>query len=473
MTLTNLPPHYYLPQLKSVPLNSKGLSVRLCLIVCALLSTIGCSNKASQASRDLAANITRSLPARTREQTPEISVEEKRVYLDASLSMKGFVNSEQHSQFDEFIEAVGDAMPGCQIYKYGLNGNTAPKGGSAKPNISERTNFGMELHRPDFYNLAYNPDDLLIEQLTAEDRPVLSVLITDGVYSEPQGASAPPVVQAIQDWMSKGRVFGVLTYRSEFKGQLYTERGRTFLPKNSVKARPFHAFVFSPTVRAFRELQEKLSKRFPEMQTFLFSDEAVSCSPKINGSLKGTYSFKAPPEVPYFWQMFGPEIFGQSNPSPVGYNITCTIAPDYPAAELKFDLAHEYYRWDKTQFKKVETGAPTGFRYEPRQDAKKDVPVTEAKDARSKPSSSPPDVVVYFPKDTGGDYGFYYLKWIASLKSLRPEIEALSTRDDRNPTDAGKTFRFYELMDALTEIHFKTRLASNASTAFFVTISNH
>jgi hypothetical protein len=231
--------------------------------------------------------------------------------------------------------------------------------------------------------------------------------------------------------------------------------------------------VFSPTVKAFRELQDKLKKPFPDMQTFLFSDEAVSCIPKINQKLKNTYSYKMPPEVPYYWHMFDDGLFAQHNPAPVGYNITCTIAPDYPVSQLKYDLATEYYRWNGKIFNKVVSGAPPGFRYDLAPNEKEVKANNEGKDARAKPTTPPPDFVVYFPKDTSGDYGFYYLTLFASPKSLHSKIEEASTRDDRLPGSGDKTFRFLELIDSLTNVHFKTRLASKASTAIFVTIDNH
>jgi hypothetical protein len=464
--------HLYPKELQRIDFKSKARLVALWIIISIiLLCGVSCTNKVSQASRDLAANITRAQSTQPETRSPDTAIEEKRVYLDASISMKGFVNPAQHSQFDDFIDAIGDALPGCQIYKYGQKGSTNLTQNNS--NLTERTNFGLELHRPDFYSLAYNPDDRLVEQLVAEDHPVLSVLVTDGVYSEPQGSTAPPVVDAMQKWMSSGRVLGILFLKSAFEGPFYSERGRTILQKTTIKARPFYAFVFSPTVKAFRELQEKLIKRFPDMRTLLFSDEAVSCSPKLNEHLKGTYSFKMPPETAFHWQMFDSGLFSQGNPAPVGYNIKCTISPDYPASELKFDLIAEYYRWDGRQFKKVESGPPQGFKYDLNTNEEKQDANNQQQGPKRASNAPPPDVIVYFPKDSGGDYGFYYLKLIASPKSLHPEIQEASTRDDRLSQNSEKTFRFFELIDSLTNVHFKTRLASKTSVAAFITIDNH
>ena len=447
----------------------------------AIVSCACGTNKVAQASRDLAADITRATSPQTGGPGPPTPVGQQRVYLDASVSMSGFVNPNKSSKFDELINELGDALPGCQLYKYGQRGAGTPGGNPAEnPPIAEPVSFGLELHRPGFYNLSFNPDDQLIQQLADEGSPALSVLITDGVYSEPRGATSPPVVQAIQKWIEKGRPFGILVFRSDFEGPFYTERGRALLPKISIKGRPFYAFVFSPTDRAFRELQEKLVRRFPEMRAILFSDDAVTCVPNLNERLKGSYSHKRPPETPYYWQMFDSSIFDRTNPVPVTYSVTCEVAPGYPVSELAFDMSVEYYRWTQGQLRKVEEGAPPGFRYDPPEfkgeagaEAKEAEPQANPAGQPAKPAAQPLTVTVYLPKDVSSDYGFYSLRLNASPKSYDPGIRELSTRDDRVEADMGRTFRFAEFISALTDVHFRARLVPKASPAVFMTVNNH
>lgn len=423
------------------------------IIAACVVVTTGCGSKIPQASRDLAAKITRDLPHPPTDPDPSKVSDERRVYLDASLSMKGFVNPMHHSRFDEFLDAIGDAMPGCQLYKYGQRGEKPPDNNQT---LSERIRFGLELHRPEFYDLTYNPDDRLIQQLANEEHPALSVLITDGVYSEPQGATSPPVVQGIQKWMDQGNTFGILILKSRFDGPFYSEHERKMLSKFSVEERPFYAFVFSPTVKGFKELQENLERRFPEteMQTILFSDDAVSCVPKLDPKLKGVYSFSNPPTSPYYWQMFNDKLFDQANPAHVQYSVSCTISPTYPIAQLGFDTVSEYYRWEKGAFKKAER-PPDGFQVVP---------------SSNSPATS---MAVTFPKDTSSDYGFYYLRMIPSPRSLRPEIKNNSTLDDETQEEARKTYRFNELITSLVNTHFKSHLTDKASPVIFVTIENH
>ena len=428
-----------------------------------MLFVSGCSNAAAQKSRALAATLTPA-PAPP---PPGVTIQSQNVYLDASMSMKGFVNPAYHSQFDEFIDGIGDLMPGCFLYKYG-------QGVGAKNGVVvERASFGLELHQPSFYDLAFNPDDRLIERLANEEQSNLSILVTDGVYSEPQGATAPPVVQAAQHWMERGGTLGIFIFRSDFDGAFYSERARNWLKKlPPIKGRPFYAFVFSPTVKAFRDLQARFQQRFPEMKSLAFASDAVSCTPVLNERLRGTYSYKRPPEVPYYWHMFDSALFEQQNPAPVGYAVKCTLSPDYPATGLKFDANADYYRWQNNSFQKAPS-TPDGFSVELDPDKVKGLPA--ASGAAGKAGGAPqPDFIVYFPKDAGGDYGFYHLRLTALPKEdLRPDVAELSTRDDRQPQDVAKTFRFSELISALMQIHFKSRLADKAGASIFVTIDNH
>jgi hypothetical protein len=102
--------------------------------------------KVVKASRDLASGIARARNSKSDVKAVS-EIVERRVYIDASLSMKGFVNPRNHSTFDELIDELGDALPGCRLKKYGQRGQQPP------PNVSDLTTsvgFGLELHKPSF-----------------------------------------------------------------------------------------------------------------------------------------------------------------------------------------------------------------------------------------------------------------------------------------------------------------------------------
>lgn len=435
---------------------SKGF-ILVALILTLLITACQKSNVA-RASRDLASNITKT---RTPNDSPGDGVGpivESRVYIDSSLSMKGFVNADNHTTFDELLDEIGNVLPGCRLYKYGQPTDRAPENLS---DLFTQVGFSREIHTADFYNLAYNPDDRLIDSLTRDDRAVLSVLITDGVYSEPQGSTSPPVVDAIQRWMQRGRVLGILTLNSSFNGPFYTERRRAMLPAFSVPSRPFYAFVFGPTDAAFIELEEKLRARFPNIRSILFSNKVVSIALTSPSAAKGLYSSKSPPETPFYWRMYDPELFTR-NPASLNYTITYSIAPNYPATQFKIELIPDYYRWEQNHFKRIETGPPAGFNSEPQPDS-----------GSNSGTSASSGFVITLPKDLSSDYGFYDFKINTSVRALRPEIIKQSTRDDSVRENAEKTYRFFEFISAVTEVHFTSQLSLKLSPAIFVTIANN
>lgn len=387
--------------------------------------------------------------------------EDERVYLDATLSMKGFVNPSQHSAFDDFLEQIGDVLPGCRLYKYGQRGTTPPRNSSE---LLSPATFGSELHQSNFYDLSYNPDDRLISDLAAEQRQVFSILISDGVYSEPNGSTTPPMVDAIRAWIANGRVFGVFVLKSAFNGPFYSERLRSWLPTVSVSSRPFYAFVFSPNARRSNDVREKLQRRFPKMQTFLFSDDSVSCFVDTALRMPSLYDFTKPPSTPYSWSMHDSGVFGGNAAADIGYRVVWTVAPEYAVSDFKTDTSASFYRWQNKTFVELQT-PPAGFSINPY------VPPSDSNTEKTKQPQ--PDFVIHYPKDTTTAYSFYDVAVRAAPRSIRQDIQELSTRDDGVKENANRTYRFFEFMTAVTDVHFKARLATKTSPQMFVTLANN
>lgn len=448
---------------------------RLAFTLTFILFTLSCSNgcrtetKVAQASQDLAAKITQGEKAQVLESKPSTTIEESRVYIDSSKSMAGFVDSNNHTKFDELLDAIGDDLPGCLLFKYGQLGETPPQEPSQ---LMKPARFGSELHDFGFYNLTYNPDDRLVEMLASEERPVRSVLITDGVYSQEEGSTSPPVVNAIQKWMQLGRTLGVFILRSRFNGPFYSELRRGFLPHVTVEDRPFYLFVFSPTIQGIKELQEKLQRRFPEMRALVFSNDAIGTEIDWEDRPQEISLSAKPPSKGYYWQMFNRKLFAQRSLPTLTYTLRLAISQDYPATELEAEPVIEYYRWERTGFRKMDEGAPQGFnaRIEPESQARQTGGQTSNKDEPNKPAGI--KLILNLAPDRSSDYGFYHFKVNFSVKDLQADILELSTRDDSRPINANKTYRFYEFMSSLSSIHFKAQLSAKVSRSLFVTVTN-
>src|SRR2546429_1715588 len=232
----------------------------------------------AKVSRTLADQLYNSSPKKGPQQ--ETTSTEQRVYIDASLSMNGFVGDtgKVRTTFDEFIDSMPDVLPGCKVFRYGQPKGVKP---TALTDVITRAEFDSQLHKQTFYGLEYNPDDLLFTTISQEQQPVMSILLTDGVESDSQGQINTTVVDAIKSWMGQGRTFAILALKSKFSGRPYSELQRKMLAPLTVEARPFYAFVFSTSRREFDDLEEKLRHRFTDMRTILFSDDSIVCKTEV------------------------------------------------------------------------------------------------------------------------------------------------------------------------------------------------
>lgn len=406
------------------------------------------------------------------------SAEESRVYIDATESMKGFASP--NSTFTRVLDSLSYAMPGCRLYKYGIRRGTQNAGAEAQ--LVSETTFSQELRRPSFYDRAYNEDDLLFEQLVQEERPVRSVFVTDGVYSARQSELQSSVVTALDDWMRKGRFFGILIFHSEFEGNLYSENRRGWLEKVSVSDRPFYAFVFSPNEAGFRELKEKLSAEFDDVQSLVFPPQAIIC--QLHPQPKNGLIYKdAWPASPYYLQMYDGSLFGDKNSAELTCEFQCRPAQDYPVAEFGLDVTLEAYGWQQDTFKKSPNPPPFSHEYPANPggfksnrasaQATPDASHSPAPGASSTPEpGESPKLKLTFQKDKGTSYSLYHPIFTLTVKALRPGIRSRSTEDDGERADADKTYRFYEFISALTTAHLRNKEAIKLPPELFIAIAN-
>lgn len=431
-------------------------------------TSISCrrANKAAEASLQVARELAGPVSSRSPSPGSTYEVNAQRVYLDSSISMAGYVRSNGgHTSFTNLIDELGRDMPYATLYKYGQIGSQPPKKVSS---LLQTIAFDRRILQPSFYNRQFNPDDRLINMLAEEKKPVLSVLVTDGVYSDTTGAITSPVVQAIGHWMKSERVFGILIFRSPYKGPFYSELRRGMIPYVSTAARPFYAYVFSPNLLVFQNLRDKLAKRFKNMGVILFSPDALNCQVHMPEGVPGMYSYEQPPDRSFYWEMFNQSIFGRANQATLKYKFGCTMPSDFPVASLNINVVPQYYRYSSGGFHEVRGGPPDGYNYGSRK-------LNDLSGSRSKTAESRfTDVIsIEIPRDPSTGYSLYAFKVHTSVNSLREDIRNLSTRDDSLPQNAGKTYRFYGFVSAVADVYFRDQLARNNSPWLFLTISNH
>jgi hypothetical protein len=382
-----------------------------------------------------------------------------RVYLDASLSMAGYVTGRPNdpTEFDRFIDKLGDYLPGCSIFKFGQ--------GNGQELLSP-ANFDRNVHNPNFYSLTYNPNDALIRQVSSEDQLALSVILTDGVQSDDPGQGNPPVVDAIVEWVKKGGTFGIFVLRSNFSGPFYSERVRAWIRNESgsghfeIAARPFYAFVLSPTQREFNELRQKILSDFPDTGVVLISDNSVNCLIRESPTTPRPYG-KAPPQSSFYWQWFKADLFGRRAMAKLDYQVVCKLSPDYPAAGLSLTAEATTYSWKGRDFIRTGATAENGsdFVYEP------------LSSAQAVPAQNLFLKLTLVP-DHRSDITFYQIRSRANVSSIRADVRDLNTEDDSDARNSEKTYRLSSLIVSLTEAHLKMFVREKSLPRLYLTIEN-
>jgi hypothetical protein len=429
-------------------------SLLLCFFV------VACDGQVSEKSKNLARNLERKQPqAQGSPPGKSPGTTSPRIYLDASLSMSGYVTGSpvRHTTFDLIIDRLADYLPGCSVFKYGQGFNQE---------LLSPANFDRSLHSPSFYNLTYNPNDVLVRQLSSDEQPALTVILTDGVQSDVPGQGNPPVVEAVQEWMEKGHTFGILMLRSEFSGPFYTELKRDWIRNGrrmarvNATARPFYAFVFSPTLHEFKELKEKFLRDFPGTMTILFTDEAIKCEVAATPQTRQPFASSNPAKERILWHRFSADIFDKkSSAAELGYEVNCRIDPDYPVKELSFTSDANCYLWKDKNFAESSVPTPEGFGLVVQNRA----PTQTSQGAIVKMSLT---------KDLRSDFSLYQIKLQAAIRSLRDDIVDLNTEDDSDSSNTEKTYKLSSLIMALTDIHMKRRLPDKLSPRLYLTIAN-
>ncbi|MEK6304237.1 MAG: hypothetical protein AABO41_26410 [Acidobacteriota bacterium] len=383
---------------------------------------------------------------------------EQMVYIDHSLSMAGFVGH-PNSGFEEFVDSMPDVLPGCRLFVYGQSRGQGPSDSLARP-----AEFDRHIHEAAQYRLGFNPDDVLVNALASDERPVFSIIVTDGVESDSDGTINTRVVDGIRKWLSGGRTFAVLRMKSLFLGDFYSERARRMIGPVTAPSRPFYAFVFSPGLTEFNDLLTKLRKRIRDIQAIVFSPDSIRCSVRFPEQFDGFYDSKGSPTTAFYWQM----LIRKSLDAPaeeLSYRFDYEIAPDYPVKRLRLQLEVNLFRWEAKNFQSE------GLRVDTSRDSTLITELTEERDGavvngfsiKPKP---------FLTKDFGSRNEFYSIGQLLKVVEIDDGIIEDSTRDDADAANAGKTYRFQELITTLVEVHTKEVVGPRICPRFYLTVAN-
>jgi hypothetical protein len=437
------------------------------LIALIIIAHSGCGGtgrpKIAAQSIELADKLTSPPPAPGN----DVPSKNQRVYIDASWSMGGFIgktSSSGRTAFDEFIDAMPDVLPGCEVYKYGQAGKWGQSVEDLRQ-ITTKAEFDAKLHEPATYQLTFNPDDALFKQLVSQKEPELSIILTDGVESDDKGQVNTVVVDAIRSWMNEGNIFAILMMKSRFSGKFYSESQRRMIGNVTAEERPFFAFILAPSRREFDDLAEKVKRRFAQVKVMLFSDDAVSCRVELPSGIRGDYANESPPNKPYYWQMLTAGDLQTDSEDTLLYKYVFDIKDTYPVKTFGLRLNTTQYRWDGVQKVFGQEPSPVSTSIDVADSAGND---GQGSRTQTYVLSTSPLVRARGQED----YQFFSIETSAYVKEVADDISGLSTRDDSTPANAGKTYRFQELVLALLDVHLKNRILPRASPRLYLTVTH-
>jgi hypothetical protein len=429
------------------------------------VSLLACDLDIKQASQDALDSATKDYQAEN-SNTPAIPLKTAtsppNIYIDTSLSMKGYVvknGPQDQTQFDALLDTLGDVLPRARVYLYG-----DIKGDTARKRLTELANFGSLIHDETSYNREFNPDDVLIRRMLADNPPHLNILVTDGVHSEAGGQKNPPVVSAIAEWLQRGGTFGVLVFRSRFSRQIYSELARKMMRLPSPVNRPFYLFVFSPSNTDYDEFSTRLKQFVKPLDEFVFNNDSVDLGglPGIEGDGDSYYDDLHPPEKPFWFRSESKEVTDPARNVAVTIRFDVKTRNTYPAHDLHLRVA-------VTQFERKDGG----FLAAAAVDTCTIGPCDESTASPGPPKNSPGNCFkLTFQNDLRAPYCLYKLKFYPEPDVLGKGIRDLSTKDDSRLDQAERTYLFYELMSALVDAHLKDTIARKRFVPWYIFVEN-
>lgn len=193
------------------------------------------------------------------------------VYLDATLSMQGFTNSETFSYYQQTIPLLESAV--IKTWKNGaVNFN---KFGDKIESLSGRS--FLEANKAVFYSdTTYNRKTLIENVIESADANKLNIILTD-LFQD--NADINQLVEKIKNkFIVNDKAVGILAVKSQFNGKVYDvgSKNYSFIYKTADDSalRPFYILAFgshSDIAAYFDALENSGIKDFPVKERIIFS----------------------------------------------------------------------------------------------------------------------------------------------------------------------------------------------------------
>lgn len=395
-------------------------------LVCGLLLTLAMSacdrdkDAVREASRSLARQFADSFPPSPSPQDPARALP-VRLYLDGTASMRGYVECVigEPRRFPDVVARIASGLGITRATLFGV----PPGGGGLFTEIPLDRRFRC----PATYNRLNNPDAALVESLSLDTVPMVSVYLTDGVQSASDADTPSPTMRALEGWIRAGKGLAILGFRGKFRGEGWSEERQGWVPGVAVDDRPFYAFVFAPSEATLEATLRRLPAEVLDSAVRMrVSALPYNCTvaPLRRGRATG---MAAPP-----WVLLRPETTRSlvAAADRIG-EFTCTLPGDHPLLTLLADVTHAYAGWHRGGFDPL-TRDRLGANFEA--DSVQGSTVFLTARLRDDPSTR---------------FGFYALRIRPAPGQLRADIRTLSADSDAMLADFHRTYRLSWLVDGL------------------------
>ena len=382
---------------------------------------------------------------------PSPSNEDALMFIDITQSMAGFTAGTTYREFDEVMDAVSSALGLSRVVLFGKSGA-----------LFQESAASFVLHDEAVYTGENNPDYCLWDFALNWDGDKPIVYLTDGVQSAESIGAPGPSVDALKQWLEKGHHVGIMAFRGEFSGRLWSEQARNWIgdfPEDLETGRPFYLFVLASDEAELRAVFGQLDTILRQNGAALKPEYGTSLTTVQFGERERTCNLNS--TIP-FWD------------NAPGSRWTWVDDPDVDS--LKIGQATEIASWACEGLE----NAPS----DPSVNGSVEFTYREwdsAAEAFGDPGDNPPEAKfnVANAKLTGTigngppppepGYTFWALEISGERGPMRQELSDLSTFSDATLDAADKTYRFDSLIENLAAADFERQ---RPTAPFYMTLKH-
>lgn len=208
-------------------------------------------------------------------QSPPKLRKEIEVYLDASGSMRGFVNRHGNTVFSRLIRKLASFYLnnyGVSFFKFGIG----------EPQKLSLQKFWQMSTNQNLFDQSTTHLDSTIRNLLEEKNPASAYLvITDGVQASSIGCDYPSFVNPINRWLGgKNHIFHIYAFRGEFNGTIWSANtGNHFHYKSNLhdpaSFRPFYVYAFILDKNLEKSIMNNMRSLGIDYHFLNFSDQII------------------------------------------------------------------------------------------------------------------------------------------------------------------------------------------------------